>query len=226
MLGGFGADAVEFGLAPTNGEASAWYRAEDAAGRFTARIPTVRADLRGVLRPVPAGGYELVARVPGAAHNEVSVLVHEPTIESLPQTHITERAKVKLSRAWPNVLNVELAAPVPEEILGRYTQNQLIEAAGSSSRELENAVFFCVDLGLNAGQTYGVPLPLTSLTRDLVQTLIGHGYTDQDFATLLLLQAKASGIELQPENVEIGDGLSAESGSMHDGRSTVSLRNR
>src|SRR5919201_2101877 len=76
-----------------------------------------------------------------------------------------------------------------------------------------------IDLGLNAGRTYGVPMPLTSLTRDLVQTLIGHGYTDQDFATLLLLQAQASGIELQPENVEIGDGLSAESGSMHDGRS-------
>ncbi len=83
-----------------------------------------------------------------------------------------------------------------------------------------------LDLGLNAGKTYGVPMPLTSLTRDIVPTLIGHGYTDQDFATLLLLQAKASGIELQPENVEIGDGLSAESGSMNDGRSTVSLRNR
>jgi hypothetical protein len=67
-----------------------------------------------------------------------------------------------------------------------------------------------LDLGLNAGKTYGVPMPLTSLTRDIVQTLIGHGYTDQDVATLLLLQAQASGIELQPENVEIGDGLSAE----------------
>ena len=39
-------------------------------------------------------------------------------------------------------------------------------------------------------------MPLTSITRDMVQTLIGHGYTDQDFSTLLLLQAKASGIEL------------------------------
>ena len=67
-----------------------------------------------------------------------------------------------------------------------------------------------LDLGLTVGKTYGVPMPLTSLTRDIVQTLIGRGYTDQDVATLLLLQAKASGIELQPENVEIGDGLSAE----------------
>jgi 3-hydroxyisobutyrate dehydrogenase len=66
-----------------------------------------------------------------------------------------------------------------------------------------------IDLGLNAGRNLGVPMPLTSLTRDIVQTLIGHGFTDQDFSTLLLLQAKASGMELEPENVEIGDGLSS-----------------
>ena len=63
-----------------------------------------------------------------------------------------------------------------------------------------------IDLGLAAGRTHGVPMPTTAVTRDLVQTLIGHGY-DQDFSQLLLLQAKASGIELKPENVNIGDGL-------------------
>jgi 3-hydroxyisobutyrate dehydrogenase len=64
-----------------------------------------------------------------------------------------------------------------------------------------------IELGLSAGRNFGVPMPLTSVARDLVQTLIGNGYTDQDFSTLLLLQAKASGIELKPENVEISDGL-------------------
>jgi 3-hydroxyisobutyrate dehydrogenase len=63
-----------------------------------------------------------------------------------------------------------------------------------------------IDLGLAAGRTYGVPMPTTSVTRDLVQTLIGNGY-DQDFSQLLLLQAKASGIDLKSENVDIGDGL-------------------
>lgn len=63
-----------------------------------------------------------------------------------------------------------------------------------------------IDLGLAAGRNYGVPMPTTSVTRDMVQTLIGHGY-DQDFSQLLLLQAKASGIELKSENVDIGDGL-------------------
>jgi hypothetical protein len=33
--------------------------------------------------------------------------------------------------------------------------------------------------------------------------------SEQDFATLILMQAKASGIDLKPENVEVGDGLSS-----------------
>jgi len=65
-----------------------------------------------------------------------------------------------------------------------------------------------LDLGLDAGRHFEVPMPLTSLTRDLLQTMIGHGMSEEDFATLLLMQAKASGIDLKPENVEVGDGLS------------------
>jgi 3-hydroxyisobutyrate dehydrogenase len=64
-----------------------------------------------------------------------------------------------------------------------------------------------LDLGLSAGRQLGVPMPLSSLTRDIVQTLIGNGYTEQDFSTLLLLQAKASDVELKSEHVEVGDGL-------------------
>jgi hypothetical protein len=37
--------------------------------------------------------------------------------------------------------------------------------------------------------------------------MIGHGMTEEDFSTLLLMQAKASGIALQPENVKVSDGL-------------------
>ena len=64
-----------------------------------------------------------------------------------------------------------------------------------------------LDLGLDAGRELEVPMPLASLTRDLLQQMIGHGMTEQDFATLLLMQAGASGIVLKPENVEVGDGL-------------------
>ena len=64
-----------------------------------------------------------------------------------------------------------------------------------------------IDLGINAGKTLGVPMPLASVTRDLVQTLIGHGHADEDFSTLILLEAKAAGMELKSENVEVSDGL-------------------
>lgn len=66
-----------------------------------------------------------------------------------------------------------------------------------------------LDLGLDAGRELEVPMPLASVTRDLLQAMIGHGMSDKDFATLVLMQAKASGIDLKPENVEVGDGLSA-----------------
>jgi hypothetical protein len=50
-------------------------------------------------------------------------------------------------------------------------------------------------------------MPLASITRDLIQTLIGHGVDEEDFAKLIVLQAKASGLELVPENVPVDDGL-------------------
>jgi len=64
-----------------------------------------------------------------------------------------------------------------------------------------------LDLGLDAGRRFEVPMPLASATRDLVQTMIGNGLSEQDFAQLLVLQARASGLELEPENVPVSDGL-------------------
>ena len=64
-----------------------------------------------------------------------------------------------------------------------------------------------LDLGLDAGRKFEVPMPLASITRDLIQSMIGNGMTEQDFATLLLQQARASGMELEPENVPVSDGL-------------------
>ena len=64
-----------------------------------------------------------------------------------------------------------------------------------------------IDLGLHAGREFDVPMPLASITRDQVQALIGLGLGDEDFAKLIVLQARASGIVLEPENVPVSDGL-------------------
>jgi 3-hydroxyisobutyrate dehydrogenase len=51
-------------------------------------------------------------------------------------------------------------------------------------------------------------MALAALTRETLQSLIGQGFVDQDFATLLVQQAKAAGLPLEPENVPVSDGLS------------------
>ncbi|HVQ03928.1 MAG TPA: NAD(P)-dependent oxidoreductase, partial [Burkholderiaceae bacterium] len=66
-----------------------------------------------------------------------------------------------------------------------------------------------LDLGLDAARTFQVPMPLASITRDLVQSLIGNGLDDGDFAKLIVQQARASGLQLQSENAPVDDGLSA-----------------
>ena len=65
-----------------------------------------------------------------------------------------------------------------------------------------------LDLGLDAARRFDVPMPLAAATRDIVQTLIERGMDDEDFAKLIVLQAQASGLTLEPENVPVGDGLS------------------
>lgn len=65
-----------------------------------------------------------------------------------------------------------------------------------------------LDLGLSAGEKLGVPMPVAAATRELVQQAIDADHTDCDFGILLEMQAAASGIRLQPENVEVDDGLS------------------
>ncbi len=64
-----------------------------------------------------------------------------------------------------------------------------------------------LDLGLAAAKDRGVPMPVASAARQIVQALIGHGYGGRDFATLLSLQAEASGLELASENADVPDGL-------------------
>ncbi len=68
-----------------------------------------------------------------------------------------------------------------------------------------------LDLGLEAGRNLGVPQPLTALTREIVQSMIGNGYEDVDFGALLEMEAKAAGLELKSENRKVDDGLGGKS---------------
>jgi 3-hydroxyisobutyrate dehydrogenase-like beta-hydroxyacid dehydrogenase len=63
------------------------------------------------------------------------------------------------------------------------------------------------DLGLAAAREHEVPLPVAALVHQIIQTLVGAGYRDQDFAALIELEANAAGLGLVSENADISDGL-------------------
>jgi 3-hydroxyisobutyrate dehydrogenase len=66
------------------------------------------------------------------------------------------------------------------------------------------------DLGLAAAREHEVPMPIAAATYQIVQSLVGYGYGEQDFATVIELQARAAGLELVSENAEVQDGLEPE----------------
>jgi 3-hydroxyisobutyrate dehydrogenase len=63
------------------------------------------------------------------------------------------------------------------------------------------------DLGLAAAREHEVPMPVASLVHQLVQSLVGHGSGDEDFAALIRMQAQSAGLQLVSEDADISDGL-------------------
>jgi 3-hydroxyisobutyrate dehydrogenase-like beta-hydroxyacid dehydrogenase len=66
------------------------------------------------------------------------------------------------------------------------------------------------DLGLQAAREHGVPMPVAALAAEMVSSAIGAGHTSEDFATLLLEQARRSGVELVSEEAVVDDGLGTD----------------
>jgi 3-hydroxyisobutyrate dehydrogenase-like beta-hydroxyacid dehydrogenase len=62
-------------------------------------------------------------------------------------------------------------------------------------------------LGLEAARDLEVPMPVAAAAEQVVQSLVGNGYDDVDFAALLEYEAKASGLDLKAEDAEVSDGL-------------------
>ena len=65
-----------------------------------------------------------------------------------------------------------------------------------------------LDLGLAAARELDIPMPLAAATHALITSAIGRGHGEEDFAALLVEQARSSGVEVVAENVPVDDGLS------------------
>jgi 3-hydroxyisobutyrate dehydrogenase len=71
-----------------------------------------------------------------------------------------------------------------------------------------------LELGLAAGRRSSVSMPVAAATHAAVESAVGRGHGDVDFAALLLEVARSSGVELEPENATIDDGLTASSAAL------------
>jgi 3-hydroxyisobutyrate dehydrogenase-like beta-hydroxyacid dehydrogenase len=68
------------------------------------------------------------------------------------------------------------------------------------------------DLGLASARELGVSMPVAALAAELVTITANTGHSAEDFATLLLEQARRSGMELTSEDVDVDDGLGTNNG--------------
>jgi 3-hydroxyisobutyrate dehydrogenase len=62
-------------------------------------------------------------------------------------------------------------------------------------------------LGFEAARELDVAMPLAAATEQIIQSLAGRKGNEVDFAALIELAAEASGLVLEPENVDVDDGL-------------------
>ena len=161
---------------------------------FEVAEPLLRTWGRGVTY---VGEGEL-ARVVKIAHNVFLGVVIQSMVEI---TVLAEKAGV--TRAdFLSFLNDSVMGSV----FSRYKSPALVnlDFAPTFTNVLLQKDF---DLALQAAYELGVVMPVASVTRNLVAQEVGNGNVDQDFASLILTVAHGSGLDIQPENVPVSDGL-------------------
>jgi len=181
---------------------------------------------------VKAGKLALVTSGPEEVFNEVRQF--QEIIAGLGVTYVGEGELARTMKICHNVfLGVvtqslaELAilgqkAGVPRHAFLEFINNSVMGSIYSRYKtpamvNLDFSVTFTpelmrkdMDLGLGLARDLEVPMPVANATRDIMQQSMGQGNrSTMDFSIVLDYMAKCSGIEeLEPENVEIDDGLS------------------
>jgi 3-hydroxyisobutyrate dehydrogenase len=205
-------------------EASARVRGvvEDAGAQFVA------APVSGNPKVIGAGKLTVAASGPRSAFDEV-----EPLLAAWGRgvTYVGEGEAARLVKIAHNVfLGVVIQSLAEITVLaerGGVSRSAFLEflnesVLGSTFSRYKSPALVNLDfhptftsvllrkdlqLGLAAGKDLGVPMPLAAATDMLIAQVIGAGYTEDDFATLVLEQARRSGYQVEPENVPVDDGL-------------------
>jgi 3-hydroxyisobutyrate dehydrogenase len=197
----------------------------------------IAAPVSGNAKVVKAGQLSAVASGPRAAYDTV-----EPYIKAFAPRGVSYVGEGELSRFCKIAHNVMLGvviqnlyeitilaqkAGVPRHafldfmnngVMGsmftRYKTNALVNLDWTTTFTPE-LLRKDLDLGLEAGRKLGVPMPVTSATREALQAHFGaatlqpdpKAYLEKDFAATLETVALQSGLMLEPENVPMPTGL-------------------
>lgn len=193
-------------------------------------VAFLAAPVSGNAKVAEAGGLSLVVSGPEATFRRL-----EPLLDLLGRsvTYVGEEDLARLVKLCHNLMlgvvtqslaEVTVLAEkggVPRATFLEFLNNSVL---GSTFTRYKAPAFVNLDytptftpvllrkdfeLGLAAARALDVPMPLSAVTAQLVQAAVGTGRVDEDFAILLELQAQASGLGLQPENVPVDDGLSS-----------------
>jgi 3-hydroxyisobutyrate dehydrogenase len=206
-------------------EASAKVRAE-AERRGTALLA---APVSGNPKVVKAGRLTMVTSGPKHAH--LAALPYLNVLAGGGVTYVGEGERARLVKVCHNLMLGIIAQSMAEVLVlgekGGIPRAAMMEflnnsVLGSMFTRYKTPAYVNLDfsptftpplllkdfdLGHEAARELGVPMPVASAAQQVVQALIGNGYTDVDFASLIELEAKASGLELEPEGAPVSDGL-------------------
>jgi 3-hydroxyisobutyrate dehydrogenase len=140
-----------------------------------------------------------VARLVKICHNMMLGIVTQAMAEI---TVLAERGGIKRS-AWLEFLNNSVMGST----FSRYKTPAFVnlDFTPTFTPTLLRKDF---DLGMHAAYELDVPMPVSALCTEIVKSSIGAGYVHEDFAVLLLEAARGAGLAMEPENVEVDDGLS------------------
>lgn len=198
--------------------------------RFAAErdVTLLAAPVSGNPKVVAAGLLTFVVSGPEDAYREV-----EPFIDLLGQgaTYVGDGELARLAKICHNLLLGVVAQSLAEITVlaekGGISRADLLEFINNSVMgslftryktpsyvNLDFTPTFTpillrkdFDLGFQLARELDVPMPVGAATQQVIQALIGQGHTEDDFATLLALQAENSELELVPEDAAISDGL-------------------
>jgi len=197
----------------------------------------VAAPVSGNAKVIKAGKLSAVASGPEAAFRKVEALIEVFAPNGVSYVGDGELARVckiahnvMLGVVIENLIEITLLANkmgVPRHAFLAFMNNSVMGSMFTRYKtpalvNLDWTTTFTpellrkdLDLGLELGREYDVPMPVTAATREMLQTHFGAAtlkpdpdeYLQKDFAALAETMALMSGMKLEPENKNVPTGL-------------------